>query len=94
MSLIVKKTRILNNDDFEYLIKIDKELVKNMLRNKVTMQGNKIGNKIIVREHEEWLEQNCNGFVYIHHNDSEKKFDISIYFEEETDFIGFKLRWS
>lgn len=94
MVLDIKKSNILNNIDFTFLAKSNPEIVERMLRNKMVITGNKIGNKLTFGEMLTWLEKNCDGLIYLQNNNIEKKYNIGFYFEEETDIVAFKLRWA
>ena len=93
MTLSIVKTRFMNHDDFHLLIQVDKDIAKAMFSNKVMIQGPKAGNTKRVKELMEWVENNCNGLIYVQSNNTPQKYRMNFYFELESDMTAFKLVW-
>lgn len=93
MSLKIIKTRFLNESDFQLFTSMNPDLATQMFRNKMLVDGPKAGNVNRVKEMRQWIEDNCSGLVYSTSHGSAKKYILNFYFEEESDMLGFKLRF-
>lgn len=93
MTLEIYKTRMLNETDFTLIVSMSPVIAEAMFRNKVAMRGNKAGNTKKVKSMIQWLDDNSNGLIYVSSHNTPTKFNIDLYFEEESDMVAFKLRW-
>lgn len=90
-SLIFEPSKILNDKDFEVLIRIRPDLIEKMLRNKYVLYGPRSRNTRYHKDLMEKIQQYSTGLVYVMKSGTQSRFDMELYFENAEDVPVVKL---